>query len=273
MLNEEQRKRLASKSGDNNSSRPPKYECPLIRFDGNKGTFRKVSKDANNENVETEIKSPFGFVILKKRRNLSSFSTNQSYFTNEHNTNLERIMLFKVIAKTVTLEDIGCTSDLREKYQTLKTHEVVYVLFDDEVCKMEIKGGSLGGYYDYQKSLSEEELHSFEVTTVIGSEKAKSEGGFGYYKMTFTHKTLEADFDLIEQKIDEVVTACLESDNYTKQKIAEKSNRSGGAGNLNIEVGDGSQKKKADDEYENFGKKSVNSTENMGDINPDDITF
>jgi len=260
IMDKETRDRLAGKSGENNSSRPPKYECPLIRFDGNRGTFRKVFKNKDGENEEVDIKTPVEFVILKKRRNLSSFSTNQSYFSNEHNTSTEKIMLFKVVNKTVTLEDIGFTADLRQKYQTLKTHEVVYVLYDGEVCKMEIKGGSLGGYYDYQKSLTEEELHSFEVTTVVSSEKAKSEGGFGYFKMTFDHKALETDFGVLEQKIDEVSKACLESDNYTKQKMTEKAGSKGSSsGNLTIEESSiinaaKEREMKAKEDFDNYGK-------------------
>lgn len=262
-MNEETRKRLANKSGDNNSQKAPKYTVPLIRFNGNTGAFRKVSKNEDNEDVETNIVAPVEFVILKKRRTLSSFSANQSFFTNEHNTSAEKVMLFKVIDKTVTFEDIGFAADIREKYQALRTHEVVYVLFNGEICKMEIKGGSLSGYYEYQKKLSEEELHSFEVTTVINSEKTKSDAGFGYYKMTFDFKRDDSlDFDLIEKSIDEVSKACQDSDAYTKQKIAEKSgNKTGGnAGNLSIE------NDKADKVFDSIGKDA-------DDINASDIPF
>lgn len=272
MIDNETRKRLAEKSGDSNNSRPPKYTVPLIRFDGNRGEFRKITKNDNGENVEVPISIPLEFVILKKRRLLSAFSPNKSYFTNEHNSTSDQLMLFKVIEKTVSLDDIGYTDQLREKYQTLKTHEVIYVLYDGEVCKMEIKGGSLSNYYDYQKALQSEELHSFEVETVVGSEKVKNDQGFSYFRLTFDHKEFDGDFSLVEKKIDEVVSACNESDNYTKQKIAEKSKTNGTSSGTvngltpeqiksikdarNAEI---DQRKKAEEEFNNFNEDNGDS--------------
>lgn len=269
-MDNETRKRLADKSGDANNSRPPKYVVPLIRFDGNRGEFRKISKNADGENVEEDLKSPIEFVILKKRRLLSAYSPNQSYFTNEHNSTADKLMLFKVISKTVSLETTGYTDELRAKYQTLKTHEVIYVLYENEVCKMEIKGGSLGGYYDYQKALQSEEKHSFEVVTVVGSEKVKNDQGFVYYKMTFDFKSVDMGFDLIESKIDEVVSACKAADDYTKVKMNEKGRNTSGSTMVDefadVKAAREREKSAADKAFDNFGK-------DPSEISPDDIPF
>lgn len=270
-MNDEQRKRLADKSGDSNNARPPKYEVPLIRFDGNTGKFKKVTKNKDGENVDEALTKPLEFVVLKKRRLLSSYSKKLSYFTNEHNNTNDKLMLFKFDG-SVSLQDTGFTDELRAKYQTLKTHEVVYILMDGEVCKMEIKGGSLGGYYDYQKALKSEEKHSFEVLTIVDSAKAESEGGFDYFKMTFDFKPLNVDFDTLETKIDEVAKACEESDNYTKQKLNEKSRGSVGSVNGDTTVNGLSPEqvekiqsaRQAEKDYQNYGK---------GDSEDSDIPF
>lgn len=263
-MDTEQRKRLADKSGANNNARPPKYVVPLIRFDGNRGEYRIIRKDKEGQNIEEDLKTPFEFVILKKRRLLSAYAPTQSLFTNEHNSTNDRLMLFKVIShagkSNVSLETTGYTADLREKYQTLKTHEVVYVLFNGEVCKMEIKGGSLGGYYDYQKALQSEEKHSFEVTTLLKSEKVKNEQGFTFYKMTFDFRPeVSVEFDVLEEKIDEVAKACEEADAYTRSKINEKVRPSVGGNTLIGEeaIKIKAMKEAAQKDFDNFGKEDI----------------
>lgn len=273
MMTQEQRKRMADLSGDSRNSAPPKYVVPLIRFDGNRGEFKKISKSESGENIEEIIKAPLDIIILKKRRILSSFSPAVSYFTNEHNNTSERLILFKNLSKTVTQEAIGFTEDLREKYQTLRTHEIIYVLFEGEICKMEIKGGSLSGYYDYQKALSSEEKHSFEVVTVLGSEKVKSEAGFGYYRITFDFRNDEIDMDSIESKMLEVSKACKAVDDYTQAKISEKQLKSAASSLTEADKSQIVEARKREQDAADRLMNEIATGKESDDINVDDIPF
>lgn len=216
---EEQVARMVGLSGGSMMSKPFKYLVPLIRFNGNTGEFRKISNDENGNKVETPITKPFKFVILKKRKLLSSFSTNTSYFTNEYDTPNVKVCLFKNVAGVVSFEKIGFGPDLRAEFQALKTHEVIYLLHEGEVCKFEVKGGSLGNYYDYLTSLNNQDLHTFQVNTILDSIKTKNEAGFGYFAVTFTSEPTEVALDLIESQMNEVSDNIAKVDAFFTQKI------------------------------------------------------
>jgi len=222
-MQSEQLKRMASMSGDSGLGKPPKYVVPLIRFNGNRGEYRKISYDADGNKVETPLTNPVQFVILKKRRLLSHYSPNGSYFTNEYDSPNQQVSLFKNVAGTVTHEATGIATDLREQFQQLRTHEVIYLLHEGQVCKMEVKGGSLGNYYDYQKSLQDEDLHGFQVLTSVSSESAKSEGGMSYYKITFQKLVLTTSLDEVEAHMTEVSSNLKKLDDYFAAKSRSNS--------------------------------------------------
>lgn len=218
MSDSDQIKRMADLSGSGSGGTPPKYVVPIIRHDGNSGNFRKIGYNEHGEQEETPLDKPIKLTILKKRRTLSSFTTLESFFTNEYTTTNEAVSLFKNVNKTITFEGRDLPASLREEYQALRTHEIIYALFEGEVVKMEVKGGSLGNYYDYQKSLSDDERHSFQVVTEISSSKTKNAAGFGYYALTFNAGEDVKDLDTVEEKMKEVDSALRKMDDYFKQR-------------------------------------------------------
>jgi hypothetical protein len=274
-MNEEQRKRMADKSGASNQA--PKYTVPFIQFDGRAGTFSKVSYK-NNEKEEMTLKSPVEFVILKKRRTLSSFKP--SYFSTEHNKTNDKIMLFKKMVSngksSISFEAVGYANELREQNPLLKTHEIVYVLHEGEVCKMEIKSGSIMDYYAFQKSYGDEELHGFEITTKVSSISAENDSG-SYKKMVFSFvPTLPegVTFDEIESKMDEVTSNLAKVDAYTLSRIDEKLGGNSGGKSSGLTTEQASSIKEARDAEINARNKADEAFNNVGkDINPDDIPF
>jgi hypothetical protein len=218
----EQVKRMAGLAGSTGASKPPKYVLPLIRFDGNRGEYRMISFNDAGEKVETELTRPLKITILRKRKLLSSFSPSGSYFTNEYESVNHKVSLFKNVAGTVTFEESGYPQDLRQKVQVLRSHEVLYVLYDGKICKFEVKGGSLGNWWDYLKVLQEADQHTFQTETVLGSEKAKNETGFSYFRVTF-EKDNDTDLDVIEPLMVEIDNNLRPLDDYFRAKLLEKS--------------------------------------------------
>lgn len=243
----DQVERLAKLSGEG-QGRAPKYTVPLIRFNGNEGSFRTVDLDFKEE---TPIEKPVNVIILKKRKVLSSFSPTASYFTNEYSSPNQTVNLYKNIDGTVTFEKAGMPVDLRQEFQALRTKEVLYVLYGGAVHKLEVKGGSLGDYYDYLNLLQEEDLHSFQVVTSISSVKTENESKFKYHKMTFT-KGEATDLNEITPHMEKVVAELEKVDDYFAQKNAEAFRMTG----ANVEA-----------------KAEIPTIQVDEDINPDDIPF
>jgi hypothetical protein len=257
---DEQRKRMAGMSNDN-GSRPFKYLVPLIRFNGNTGEFRKVFYDGTGAAQEAPLTKPIKLVILKKRRIVSSYNANASYFTQEHNTVNDKLLLYKNIEKTVTFEAIGYGPELKQKYQQLKTHEIVYALYDGQVYKLDIKGSSVVNYYDYLKSLSKDDLHSFEVYTSISTSKEKNESlGTWYHVMKFDKAEAVANFDEIEKFMTIVHENTKKMDEFSASELIKKSQR--GAATA-------APRPTIDPEMKDFAGVAYPKE----DINPNDIPF
>lgn len=216
--NSSQVARMAGMSGEG-SGKAPKFLTPLIRFDGNRGEFRMISLDENKQKVETPLKKPIKLVILRKRRLLSSFSPTVSHFTTEHNSINDKIQVFSNTAGQIKHEMTGYTKEIRAQFPLIKTHEVIYALYNDEVIRFEIKGGSLSGYYDYQKELQSEGIHCFQVTTVLSSEKAKNEASFAYNRVTFEKADLEVSLDDVEEKMNFVNENLKKVDDFFTAKM------------------------------------------------------
>lgn len=252
-MDEERRKRLLGLSGENNGSKFEKYEVPLIRFNGNTGEFRKSTKDSEEK---IPVEKPLSVVILRKRKSLSSFKTNESMFSSQFSSPTDVVSLFSIHKGKVTHEMDDVPKVLREKYPLLKTTEIAYVLFNGEVHEIGFKGSSLANYYDYQTKLREEGKHCFETATVLNTQKAENDSGMSYYKITFEPAELDVDLDLLESKMVEVDTAI---DKMVKQH---------GDSLLRAAQASG-QSTKGFGELEQY-RVGVDVGE---DINPDDIPF
>lgn len=188
--------RLSRLAGMSNmeSQKAPKIDAPILQFNGNTGMFSVVT-DGDKKEIGNEIK----ITILRKRKSLGSFSALQSYFTNEYDGPNDTINLYKKVDGTVLHEMSGLPAAIREKYQALRTREVIYCLYNGKLHRLDIKGGSLVGFYTYLESLTSRGLHSFQLITTIGSEGTKNDAGMAYKKMTFSDNSKpEADLDVVE---------------------------------------------------------------------------
>jgi hypothetical protein len=175
---------------DNSKPRRPVYDVPEIKFNGNNGTFSRSVYDKSTKTRNDEpLKAPLNFVILKKRRVLSSFSkTKASHFSTEHDGPNDVIGLFKNFNNYTELDKVGVAKVLREENPLLKTKEIAYVLYNKEICKLSIKGSSLSEYYDYQNKLRDEDARSFSVITTVKASEPQDGPKDKYYKLVFSKK-------------------------------------------------------------------------------------
>lgn len=259
---------MAGKSGGGTSA--PKFSVPFLQLDGRSGEFTKVK-----DKVETKLTAPVEFVILKKRRTISSYKP--SLFSTEHERATDKVMLFKKTfanGKTsIGPDSVGNANDLRQANPLLKVHEIVYVLHEGEVCKLEIKSGSIMDYYAFQKSYADQQLHGFQITTSIGSVEAENDSG-KYYKIVFSFKESLPEgvtFDEVEAKMDVVNENLSKIDAYTQSRISEKGGASTGSSNLTIlTAGESAVIQGA---REAAQAKDKEFKEFNDEINPDDIPF
>lgn len=252
---DEQKKRMAGMANDG-ATRPFKYVVPMLRFNGNTGDFRKVVLVDKGEPIETPITKPVSLVILKKRRIVSSYDANASYFTQEHNSVNDKLLLYKNIGGSISFDAIGYGPELKAKNQKLKTQEIIYALYEGEVHKLTVKGSSMMSYYDYLKALSADDLHSFEVTTIINTKKMKNESlGTWYHTMEFSRGAVVTNLDEVEAAMKTVHDNTQKMDQYSAQELLK---RSGGVKTAPAPV---------KDDFDGF------KTYPKDDINPEDIPF
>lgn len=216
-----QRDRLAGLTQEGGATEFPRYEVPMLRFNGNTGEFKKIISVPKGDDIEEAVTKPVELVVLRKKSSLSAFKTKESWFSSEFTSPNDTIALFHQISGKTTFLKTAPVSQIREEFQLLKTQLNLYCLFNGEVVKLGVKGGSLANYFDYQNKLKEDDKHGFEVTTSIGSQKAKNEElGTTYYKMTFDAKPLAVEGDVIEAKVNEVNAALKRIDDYQASRAA-----------------------------------------------------
>lgn len=207
--------RMMDMSGEQEGGKAPKYNVPIIKFNGNTGEFAKISYEDGMKSEEA-ITGEIKIVILKNRKRLEAQEAGLSSV--EFNSVKQIVTLFAKVDDKYSKEAIDTVTNLRENYPVLKTQEVLYVLFNGEICKLIVKGGSSTSFYTFKDTLKEEGNHSFAVTTKIGKAKAKSKMGKTYFYMTFESLPLEVSLDEVESKMTEVSEAVAKIDEYNSGK-------------------------------------------------------
>lgn len=216
MMDATQRERMAGRFGGSSFGKFPKYEVPILKMDGNTGTF-EVREDGEKA---TLAKAPT-IVVLKVRNALAKDINGESYFTSEYESPNDQVSLFKSVAgSTVHVAD-GTVTEMRASHTFLKMKAVLYVLYDKRVHKLEVKGGSIGNWFDYLTKLKDQDVHCFEVMTTLGTEEKLNESVHKkYFAITFEDKEFPAKADLtaVENAQVEVVEALKKIDDYRNSR-------------------------------------------------------
>lgn len=227
--------RMMGMSGEQEGGKAPKYNVPIIKFNGNTGEFKKiVYTDGAKE--ESAITGELKIVILKNRKRLEAQDAGLSSV--EFNSIKQIVTLFSNTDGKFSKEAVDTVTNLRENYPVLKTQEVLYVLHDGEICKLIVKGGSSTSFYTFKDALKEEGNHSFSVTTKVGVASAKGKVGKKYFYMTFESAPLEVTLDEVESKMTEVAEAVKKIDDYNSGKAMSETNSSTSVKTVSTDVDD-----------------------------------
>ena len=223
-MNEINKEELANMSGENSFRRPVRYVVPLISLNGNEGKFYKnVLTDGESEKTslgENEIKG----VILKIRRVLTQFGKNERYYTNEHDSWKDKLILFHAKDGNVNKIDEGTTEAIRNAHQELRYTSHIYFLLDGEVVKLVVRGSSVGNFIEFTNSQFKPSEHLFDFEIKITPQKQENEAlGTTYYAMQFEKGDKIEDLTEVAGKIKEVSDAITkQNDYYKKPKEEEK---------------------------------------------------
>ena len=223
---EQELEELAELSGEKSVRSAPKYELPQIRLNGQKGVFIKTYKDEQGVYLNEEIGKEISGVVLKIRRSFGAMTIDDSgeveeiYFSNEHNDWRDKALLFhkdltKKKVKTMLL-DTGTFKELKSRYTNLKMRQIIYLLFGDDIVKLEVRGKGLSALFDYYSKFTGKE-HIFQFTTKIGTIK-KENKAVEYYAMTF-EKGENSNMDVVPLKIREVIDNIKKSEDYYASQV------------------------------------------------------
>ena len=213
-------KDLEKLSGEDNVMSKPTYNLPIIRFNGTGGKFYKniVNNEGNKEKID--LGESIKGTMMKIRRVLTSFTSDYSMSTNEHNSWRDTVSLFQM-KKTDkgwkrSYVETSPVKVLREKYQNLKMNQVVYFLLepDKEVVKLILKGKGLGNLFKFYEEIDgKKDEHIYHFLIEIGA--TLEEGPLGtYYANTFTRLQEVEDMDLVAKELREVADNLAKIESY-----------------------------------------------------------
>lgn len=221
---------IAKLTGEDEVKSAPKYNLPVIRFNGNTGKFYKLIMKDDGEFERIELGDKIQGVMLKIRRSFSAFTKDYRLFTNEHNTWRDNVILFEMRKKADgTMErrmiDSGKIVELREKYPELRgaMRQVIYFLLlpDKEIVKLIVRGTGLTNLFQYWSEFESDE-HVFEYVTEVGAREEVNEAGMKYYANTFTRVEKVDDLEYVVEKIKEVAENIQKIEDYYKETSEEE---------------------------------------------------
>lgn len=255
-----------NKLSGNDSTTRIKFTPSLIKFNGSKGTFSLIAKTPEGYDEPKPITAPITVTILRPRRVCGWYEKvdgkSVNYFTNEHNSYEDQLTLFSSEkGSKPKVVDTGTNGSLYEKYPLLRTSTVLYVLYNNEVHKLKLKGKSLKAFKTYREDLAKDDKTFYDFETEINAKKEASES-FDYYSVTLV-ATKPTDLEVVGPFIEQVGT--------TLNKIDEQHQRA------SIEAQDASDTGHAQGGYSepviNVDDDEPVTLESNDDIKSDEIPF
>jgi hypothetical protein len=247
MTNDEQQD-LAAMSGESVYRAPRALELNEVSLNGDDrdgGYFRKkilIGKPKDEKPEEIHLTKPaddkhppdaLTVVFLKIRRRLIERGKKGEILrsTSEHNHKGDVVSLFEANSKE---RITGIASDLREKYEGLRTVQIVYALLcvgpnEPELVKLIVKGASLGSeakaesttdFYSYISSFNGDE-HFYQYKTKLTP--VLEEGQRSYYAINFERgeRLSEKSYAFAVEKMKEVHAKCVEIDAARAQRVVK----------------------------------------------------
>lgn len=187
-------KDLSDKTGEKALLRPKRMDLNEVRLNGKTGEFVKyelVDRVKGEKVKETTLGKTISLIMLNFRKRMEYYDSKeeQMWQTNEYKKSGDTVYLFH------TRERMS-SQELWEKYEFLKTRQVIYALLsipdkEPELVKFIVRGASAienentpEGCKKLFTFLGEKKEHSYEIVTKVSSMEEKGKLG-GYYVMHF----------------------------------------------------------------------------------------
>jgi hypothetical protein len=240
---------LSKYSGEEHMQRAPQLVTNIVRLNGQDGKFElKKVKEGLLQDEKTgkraypteDLGQQIDLIFLRIRRKMveklqgrPDLAPNPSY-TNEHNHKSEKLIL---TAPNGT--EYGTSDELRQKYPDLRTHQIVYALYQGELVRLTVKGSSLGSeskpedimdFYSYMGSFQNnpeardgKKDHFYDFVTELHSVKEMGKLG-GYYTISFKrgHANSTETMEKVGAAMKQVHKFVTECDEYYQGKIGTK---------------------------------------------------
>lgn len=211
---------LAKATGQANYQNTPRLVLNEVLLNGDKGFWRKriwlgrTKENDSEKPEEVELGENIQVIFLKIRRKLVARSKKGeiTFSTNEHNTVNDTVAVYEGGKEVFK----GTAKEAREKYESMRTVQVIYALFLDknkpELVRLTLKGSSLGSenkpegvldFYQYLGSFGEESITSYITNLGVVQEHGMKD----YYSATYTRgqKVDEALFKNVLENLDNVL--------------------------------------------------------------------
>lgn len=181
MVNKED---LAKAMGEENLRRPMALKLPAISLNGSKGTFvrRNPAEKKGDKWEKKEIGQTFNGVIVRVRLSLSEYNPNYRRETNEYDNIKEKAMLWETNAGVRSKIAEGTPEELRKAYPNLRARRILYLVVNDELVKLTVKGSGLGKLFKYFQEFGSNQ-HLFEFYTEFHPSKEENKAGMGYWAL------------------------------------------------------------------------------------------
>lgn len=237
------------------------------------GFFRKklyVGKKRDEKPEEEKLGERIEVVFLKIRRKLEERGRDGEILrsTNEHNSKHDAVTLFDTRTQTKTY---GIAADLREKFEGLRTIQIVYaLLLEDEkppeLVRIRIRGASLGSdskpegvmdFYQYLGSFAKDE-HIWEYRTILTP--LMEEGKQTYFAINFERgERLQAKgYEFAVKTLTDLHSQIVTQDTARMERMAK----------ADIQV-----EEPPEDKFYEDTPAEVATPDDTGEVNPDDIPF
>ncbi len=216
-------------SGERETS--PQLKLNQIRINGQTGEFlykdilNPKEVDGKNTFEEHSIGKEVSVVLLKIRRKLVQFRTGEKpIMSQEHNSRYDKITLF---GDTIMVDD---NDVIREKFPKIKTQQIVYGVYENELVRISIQGASLGSsakspdvfdFYSYISSFKSngKDEHFYEYHTVLKSmQEIGKLGPYCCMDYKMGDKLNEEEMKVVEEKMTIAYDFCTKMDSYYKEK-------------------------------------------------------
>ena len=237
-------------SGEEHYARAPHLELNRLRLNGKKGRFELIKlKEEKVRDERTgkmrypveELGQQIDVIFLRIRRRVEEKlegkpgpNTPRPAYSNEHNHKNETFAL-----TTPYGTEYGTSNELRPRFPKLRTQQIVYAIYRNELVRLTVKGASLGSeakakdvmnFYTYIDSFEKnpnardgKKDHFYDFMTELHTVEEVSDLG-EYYAISFKrgHANTPVTMQQVAAAMRAVHEFVTESDDYYKAKIAAR---------------------------------------------------